>query len=96
MLTTSTNDAHRIKVAIVDEPSFRVIGELNPQVAKDVAVIEAARLEALAEPGEILATELVARLGSRRARATFERRFTAAPFVEALGRVYAEVLGSQA
>lgn len=30
------------KVALVDEPSFRVIGELNPQVAKDVAVIEAA------------------------------------------------------
>lgn len=31
-----------------------------------------------------------------RARATFERRFAAAPFVEALGRVYAEVLGSRA
>lgn len=37
-----------------------------------VAVIEGARLEALAAPGEILATELVQRLGHRRVDATFE------------------------
>jgi class 3 adenylate cyclase/tetratricopeptide (TPR) repeat protein len=37
-----------------------------------VAVIEGARLEALAAPGEILATDLVARLGHRRVDATFE------------------------
>lgn len=37
-----------------------------------VAVIEAARLEALAEPGQTLATDLVARLGQRRVEATFE------------------------
>lgn len=50
------------------------VGEVVHEDGDDhgVAVIEAARLEALAEPGEILATELVARLGSRRARATFE------------------------
>ncbi|MDP2291022.1 MAG: AAA family ATPase [Actinomycetota bacterium] len=37
-----------------------------------VAVIEGARLEALAAPGEILATDLVARLGRRRVDAGFE------------------------
>lgn len=37
-----------------------------------VAVIEGARLEALAAPGEILATDLVQRLGHRRVDATFE------------------------
>ncbi len=37
-----------------------------------VAVIEAARLEALAAPGEILATDLVRRLGERRVEAQFE------------------------
>jgi adenylate cyclase len=50
------------------------VGEIVHEDGDDhgVAVIEAARLEALAEPGEILATELVARLGARRARAVFE------------------------
>jgi class 3 adenylate cyclase len=37
-----------------------------------VSVIEAARLEALAEPGEILATRLVAQLARRRAAAGFD------------------------
>ena len=37
-----------------------------------VAVIEAARLEALAAPGEILTTDLVQRLGQRRVDAGFE------------------------
>lgn len=37
-----------------------------------VAVIEAARLEALAAPGEILAIDLVERLGARRTDAAFE------------------------
>lgn len=37
-----------------------------------VAVIEGARLEAMAAPGEILATDLVERLGRRRVDATFE------------------------
>ena len=40
--------------------------------AHGVAVIEAARLEALAAPGEILATDLVQRLGQRRVDAGFE------------------------
>ncbi|CAM9819155.1 unnamed protein product, partial [Phaeothamnion confervicola] len=41
-----------------------------------VAVIEAARLEALAAPGEILATDLVRRLGDRRVDAQFEEHGT--------------------
>lgn len=50
------------------------VGEVVHEDGDDhgVAVIEAARLEALAAPGEILATDLVGRLGARRARATFE------------------------
>ncbi len=40
--------------------------------AHGVAVIEAVRLEALAAPGEILATDLVERLGRRRVDAAFE------------------------
>ncbi len=39
---------------------------------RGVAVIEAARLEALARPGEILATDMVRMLGSRRSNVTFE------------------------
>lgn len=39
---------------------------------RGVAVIEAARLEAQARPGEILATEMVRMLGHRRANVTFE------------------------
>ncbi|MBK8332383.1 MAG: hypothetical protein IPL07_08365 [Acidimicrobiaceae bacterium] len=39
---------------------------------RGVAVIEAARLEALARPGEILATEMVRMLGHRRSNVTFE------------------------
>jgi hypothetical protein len=50
------------------------VGEIT--VADDddhgIAVIEAARLEALAAPGEILATDLVERLGGRRVDAVFE------------------------
>ncbi|MDQ1519776.1 MAG: hypothetical protein QOI55_849, partial [Actinomycetota bacterium] len=37
-----------------------------------VAAVEAARLEAMAAPGEILATDLVRQLGQRRVDATFE------------------------
>ncbi|MCU1361084.1 MAG: putative ATPase, partial [Ilumatobacteraceae bacterium] len=50
------------------------VGEVTSEDGDDhgVAVIEAARLEALAAPGEILATELVERLGNRRAEAAFE------------------------
>jgi class 3 adenylate cyclase len=40
--------------------------------AHGVAVIEAVRFEALAAPGEILATDLVERLGQRRSDAVFE------------------------
>jgi class 3 adenylate cyclase/tetratricopeptide (TPR) repeat protein len=40
--------------------------------AHGIAVIEAARLEPLAAPGEILATDLAQRLGERRVDATFE------------------------
>lgn len=39
---------------------------------RGVAVIEAARLEALARPGEILATEMVRMLGQRRTNVVFE------------------------
>lgn len=39
---------------------------------RGVAVIEAARLEALARPGEILATDMVRMLGQRRTNVTFE------------------------
>jgi len=38
-----------------------------------VAVIEAARLEALARPGEILATDVVRVLGQRRSKVAFEQ-----------------------
>lgn len=50
------------------------IGEVTSEDGDDhgVAVIEAARLEALAAPGEILAIDLVDRLGARRADASFE------------------------
>ena len=50
------------------------VGEVSNEDGDDhgVAVIEAARLEALAAPGEILATDLVERLGFRRADAAFE------------------------
>ena len=49
------------------------VGEVAHEDGDDhgVAVIEAARLEALAAPGEILATDLVERLGYRRADAAF-------------------------
>ncbi len=39
---------------------------------RGVAVVEAARLEALARPGEILATEMVRMLGQRRTNVVFE------------------------
>lgn len=51
------------------------VGELTIDEGGDrrgVAVIEAARLEALARPGEILATEMVRMLGHRRSQVTFE------------------------
>jgi class 3 adenylate cyclase len=50
------------------------LGEVMREEGDDhgVAVIEAARLEAMAAPGEILATDLVERLGYRRAEAAFE------------------------
>ena len=50
------------------------VGEVTNEDGDDhgVAVIEAARLEALAAPGEILATDLVERLGHRRTDAAFE------------------------
>ncbi len=50
------------------------IGEVTFEDGDDhgVAVIEAARLEALAAPGEILAIDLVQRLGARRADASFD------------------------
>ncbi|MGD9704848.1 MAG: AAA family ATPase [Acidimicrobiia bacterium] len=50
------------------------VGEVTNEDGDDhgVAVIEAARLEALAAPGEILATDLVERLGYRRTDAAFE------------------------
>ncbi|HYF46155.1 MAG TPA: AAA family ATPase, partial [Acidimicrobiales bacterium] len=40
--------------------------------AHGLAVVEAARLEPLAAPGEVLATDLVRRLGGRRVQARFE------------------------
>jgi class 3 adenylate cyclase/tetratricopeptide (TPR) repeat protein len=40
--------------------------------AHGIAVVEAARLEPLAEPGQILVTALARRLGERRVEATFE------------------------
>lgn len=50
------------------------IGEVSTDDGDEhgVAVIEAARLEALAEPGEILATKSVQLMGARRADAQFE------------------------
>ena len=51
------------------------VGEVTIDEGGDrrgVAVIEAARLEALARPGEILATEMVRMLGHRRSNVTFE------------------------
>lgn len=51
------------------------VGELTIDEGGDyrgVAVIEAARLEALARPGEIFATDMVRLLGSRRSTVTFE------------------------
>ncbi len=51
------------------------VGEVTIDEGGDhrgVAVIEAARLEALAHPGEILATDIVRMLGSRRSNVTFE------------------------
>ncbi len=50
-------------------------GEVTIDEAGDhhgVAVVEAARLEALARPGDILATEMVRMLGQRRANVEFE------------------------
>jgi class 3 adenylate cyclase/tetratricopeptide (TPR) repeat protein len=51
------------------------VGEVTIDDSGDrrgVAVIEAARLEALARPGEILATEMVRMLGQRRTNVVFE------------------------
>ena len=51
------------------------IGEVTIDDAGDqagLAVVEAARLEALARPGEILATEMVRMLGQRRSSVAFE------------------------
>ncbi len=51
------------------------VGEVTIDEGGDhrgVAVIEAARLEALARPGEILVTDMVRMLGSRRSNVTFE------------------------
>ena len=51
------------------------IGEVTIDESGDrrgVAAVEAARLEALARPGEILATEMVRMLGHRRANVAFE------------------------
>ena len=51
------------------------VGEVVRDTGGDlsgVAVIEAARLEALARPGEILATEMVRLLGHRRSNVAFE------------------------
>ena len=51
------------------------VGELTIDEGGDyrgVAVIEAARLEALARPGEIFATDMVRLLGSRRSTVVFE------------------------
>jgi class 3 adenylate cyclase len=50
------------------------VGEVTREDGDEhgVAVIEAARLEALAAPGEILATDLVRRLGERRVEARFD------------------------
>ncbi len=51
------------------------IGEVSTDETGDrrgVAVVEAARLEALARPGEILATDMVRLLGHRRAHVAFE------------------------
>ncbi len=51
------------------------VGEITIDEAGDhhgVAVVEAARLEALARPGDILVTEMVRMLGQRRANVEFE------------------------
>src|SRR4051794_29094918 len=52
------------------------VGEVTYDATDDdmhgVAAAEAARLEAMAAPGEILATDLVQRLGERRVDASFE------------------------
>ena len=52
------------------------VGEVTVEDGDDhgVAVIEAARLEALAAPGEILATDLVQRLGAAPRRRRRSRR----------------------
>ncbi|MEQ1872527.1 MAG: AAA family ATPase [Ilumatobacteraceae bacterium] len=49
------------------------VGEVNAEDGDEhgVAIIEAARLEALAKPGEILATKLVQQMGERRVDAQF-------------------------
>lgn len=60
---------------------------------KDALLVPPADAPSFAAALERLATDRALRLAmGANARATFERRFAAAPFAEALGRVYAEVL----